>query len=187
MEAALKKKHYTQHYRSEWENNEEFKHWLRPVPGDSSKAFCNYCRSEMYAKLNDLKKHLETKKHKKHCQLLSQNKQLTFSATATKICKGCSRAECTLVLYIAEHSSIFHIDHLTDVCKQCLKDSKSTIDIKLHRTKCTQIINDILAPHFKKELRSDISDQKYSLLLDESTDISVTKYLGIVVRYTVQN
>lgn len=28
-----------------------------------------------------------------------------------------------------------------------------------------------------------ISDKKYSLLLDESTDVSVTKYLGIVVRY----
>lgn len=161
------------------------KHWLKPVPGNSTKAFCKYCQSEMYAKLNDLKKHLETKKHKKQCELISQNKQLAFSPAAPKICTHSAWAECScsLALYIPEHSSIHHIDHLTDACKKCFKDSKSTSDMKLHRTKWTQIINDILAPHFEQELRSDIGDQKYSLLLDESTDVSVTKYLGVVVRY----
>lgn len=183
MEVPVKKKHYSQHYRSEWENYEEFKHWLKPVPGNSTKAFCSFCHSEMYAKLNDLKKHLETKKHKKQCELISHNKQLAFSPAVPKICKHSERTECVLALYIAEHSSIRHIDHLTEACKKCFKDSKSTSDMKLHRTKCTQIINDTLAPHFKQELRSDIGDQKYSLLLDESTDVSVTKYLGIVVRY----
>lgn len=68
------KKVYSQNYRKEWENFAEFKHWLKPVPGDSTKAFCSYCHSEMYAKLNDLKKHLETKKHKAKSELISQNK-----------------------------------------------------------------------------------------------------------------
>lgn len=184
MNAPMKKKSYTQNYRSEWENKEEFKHWLRPVPGDSTKAFCSYCHSVIYAKLNDLQKHMETKKHKTKSELFSSNLRLNFPTAPTKTkCKHCARAECTLALYIAEHSSIRHIDHLTDVCKKCFNDSKSITDMKLHRTKCTQVINDILAPHFEKELLSDIGDQKYSLLLDESTDVSVTKYLGIVVRY----
>lgn len=183
MDVPTKKKHYAQNYRSEWEKYEEFKNWLKPVPGDSTKAFCSYCHSEMYAKLNDLKKHLETKKHKKQCELISHNRQLSFSPAIANVCNFCARAECTLALYIAEHSSIRHIDHLTDVCKKCFKDSKSTSGMKLHRTKCTQIINYILEPHFEKELRSDIGNQKYSLLIDESTDISVTKYLGIVTMY----
>lgn len=53
----------------------------------------------------------------------------------------------------------------------------------MHRTKCTAMINSVLAPYFIKRLVSDIGDSKYSLLLDESTDLSVSKYLGIVVRY----
>jgi len=39
------------------------------------------------------------------------------------------------------------------------------------------------APHFKSALRQSISDNPYSLLIDESTDISVTKFIGITVIY----
>lgn len=40
-----------------------------------------------------------------------------------------------------------------------------------------------MAPHFIEEIVSDLGDQEYSLLLDESTDISVSKILGISIRY----
>ena len=38
-------------------------------------------------------------------------------------------------------------------------------------------------PHFSENLREDLKDQPYSLLIDESTDISVHKYLGIIIIY----
>lgn len=38
-------------------------------------------------------------------------------------------------------------------------------------------------PHFKSVLREDIGDTNYSLEIDESTNISVQKYLGLVIRY----
>jgi len=50
--------------------------------------------------------------------------------------------------------------------------------MKLHRTKCTNIIKNVLAIHFVEDLRIDIEDSKFSLLLNESTDISVAKLLG---------
>ncbi|XP_026119257.1 protein NLRC3-like [Carassius auratus] len=53
----------------------------------------------------------------------------------------------------------------------------------MHRTKCTEMINGVLAPYFLKKLVADVGDQRFSLLLDESTDISVSKYLGVVIRY----
>ncbi|CAI5669915.1 unnamed protein product [Oreochromis niloticus] len=45
------------------------------------------------------------------------------------------------------------------------------------------MINGVLAPYFLKKLVADVGDQRFSLLLDESTDISVSKYLGVVIRY----
>lgn len=39
--------------------------WLKPVITDLTKAFfdyCSICHSEIFAKLNDLKKHADTKK-----------------------------------------------------------------------------------------------------------------------------
>lgn len=73
------------------------------------------------------------------------------------------------------------VDHLSELCKQQFRDSKSG-DLRVHRTKCTNIIKNALAPHFIKEIVSDLGDQEYSLLL-ESTDISVSKLLGISIRY----
>ena len=47
--------------------------------------------------------------------------------------------------------------------------------MKMHRTKCTNIITKVLCPHFEKELTDDIGSNKSSLLLDESNDISIMK------------
>lgn len=45
------------------------------------------------------------------------------------------------------------------------------------------MIKNVIAPHFIQTLKNDIGPQKYSILLDESTDLSVSKYLGVVLRY----
>ncbi|GBP34311.1 hypothetical protein EVAR_7362_1 [Eumeta japonica] len=57
----------------------------------------------------------------------------------------------------------------------------------MHRTKCTEVIKNVLATHFVEELIKDIGQQKYSLIIDESTDISTSKQLGIVIRILLPN
>lgn len=75
------------------------------------------------------------------------------------------------------------VDHLGELCSKCFKDSKATDGLKLHRTKCTEIMKNVLASYFRQELLDDIGNQKFSILLDESTDVSVSKHLGLVIRY----
>lgn len=69
MDLPFKKKAYVQKYRSEWEKMDEFKGWLKPSSGDSTKAFCTYYSMEIIAKLFDIKKHAQTKKHKHKLEL----------------------------------------------------------------------------------------------------------------------
>lgn len=57
-------------------------------------------------------------------------------------------AEGALAMYIAEHTSIQAIDHLTELCKNKFCVSK------IHRTKCTAIIREVLAPHFRSTLKN---------------------------------
>lgn len=171
----MKKNCYIQRYRTEWEN-EEFKQWINPIANSPTKAFCTYCHVEIAAKVFDLRKHRESKKHK-------ANKQIQLFLRLPGGAKNSQKAEGQLALYISEHSSISNIDHLSDLCKEVFCDSKWAKDIKMHRTKCTQVINQVLAPHFRETLLQDICSQKYGIILDESTDVSVSKYLGIVVRY----
>lgn len=181
MEVPVTKKFYTQKYKKAWENNSEFKGWLAPVQGNDFKAMCRYCQTEFYAKTSDIKKHADTKKHKLKSNIKSA--QRTLSVQKIDDNRLSTKAEASLALFIAEHCSVLTVEHLAELCKKIFSDSKSVKDLQLHRTKCSNIISEVLGPHFKEVLRADIGNSKFSLLLDESTDISVLKYLGIAIRY----
>ena len=53
----------------------------------------------------------------------------------------------------------------------------------MHRTKCSNLITNVIAPNFLKELIEDIGDIEFSLMVDESTDVTDCKYLIIFVKY----
>lgn len=97
-----------------------------------------------------------------------------------------ANAEGTICLYIAAHCSILSCDHLGVLCKTQFQDSEAGKDIKLQRTKCTNIICNTLKPHFEHLLLKEIDNQPYSLLIDESTDISVLKFLGISIIFLIK-
>ena len=50
---------------------------------------------------------------------------------------------------------------------------------QMRRTKCTALVKKVLGPHFMDELRDDIKETPFSLLVDESTDVSTSKLLGV--------
>lgn len=185
MDVPLAKKTvYKQRYKVEWEKSPNFKQWLKPVPGDDTRAKCLYCRKDFLAKLSDIQRHCDSVHHKKQAKPFLDKKQTQISSMLQKpVDKLCVEAEGALSMYVAEHTAIQAIDHLTELCKNKFSDSKATTEMKLHRTKCTAIIQEVLAPHFKDSLRNDIGDNSYSLIIDESTDVSIRKYLGIVVKY----
>jgi len=90
-------------------------------------------------------------------------------------------------LFIAAHCSILSCDHLGELCKKYFKESEAASYMKLHRSKCTAIISNVLGPHFAQCLKESIGDSFYSILIDESTDISVLKLLGITIMYFDKN
>ncbi|KAH9359718.1 hypothetical protein HPB48_019892 [Haemaphysalis longicornis] len=53
----------------------------------------------------------------------------------------------------------------------------------MHHSKYASMIKDVLGLHFKADLAQDIGDSYYSLIIDESSDISVIKCLAISIIY----
>ncbi|XP_026805976.1 uncharacterized protein LOC113549028 [Rhopalosiphum maidis] len=92
-------------------------------------------------------------------------------------------AEGSLSLFVAAHTSILPVNHLGELCKKVFHGCDSANELKLHRTKCTNIIVNILAPHFNGDLLNSIGSRHYSIINDESTNISVTELLGITILY----
>lgn len=91
-------------------------------------------------------------------------------------------AELKMVLYIASHSSVKSVDHLGEVLKELGKGSQLE-KLRLHRTKASKLILNVVAPAMLEELIDDIGEQDYSIILDESTDVSTIKYMAYCVRY----
>ena len=74
------------------------------------------------------------------------------------------------------------IDHLGEVIKKHGTGSNLG-EINLHRTKCSRLVDCVIAPSLKEELKHDLKGKKYSILLDESTDRSSAKHLCVCIRY----
>ena len=53
----------------------------------------------------------------------------------------------------------------------------------VHRTKCSKLVTEVVTPALKEELREDIKGKKFSVLIDESTDMAFHKLLCVVLRY----
>lgn len=86
-----------------------------------------------------------------------------------------------LAVFIAKHSTLRAVDHLTDLMTDL--GLKTPSPLRLHRTKCSSIIKFVIGPSLLSSLVEAIGDDKYSLIVDESTDVSCMKFMAMCVRY----
>ncbi|MGH0181369.1 UNVERIFIED_CONTAM: hypothetical protein FKN15_006462 [Acipenser sinensis] len=133
--------------------------------------------------MSDLTKHANTAKHIEYAKPFSNARQMRIGSCASSSSRNVvvGETEAVLALYIAEHSTVYNVDHLTELCKARLKDSHAS-GLR-RRSKCSAIINNSLVPHFISELVSDVVGSPFSLLIDESNDIYMVKVLGVALRY----
>ncbi|XP_044588770.1 uncharacterized protein LOC123267949 [Cotesia glomerata] len=182
---------YQKRFQESWMKDPMFCQWLRQVSDDGNKAYCKVCKKELRAHKADLVRHKDSEKHKKNARAItfhpSMNKVFPSMNPVNKK-KLVTKFELQLAVHVACHSSIRVIDHLSDLMKDHFKsynDKNIKLDqyLRIHRTKCTALLTKVIAPSlFKQQLR-DIKDVSFSLILDESTDVSCTKHLCICIRY----
>lgn len=99
------------------------------------------------------------------------------SQTQTKV------AEIKITAFLAEHNISFNsADYLNNLIKSCFPDSKIAQGMSLGRYKATQISKNVIGACAEKEIVSLLKSTKFSLIIDESTDISSVKTLCICVR-----
>lgn len=77
------------------------------------------------------------------------------------------------------------IDHLIPLLKKYISDSKIIGNMTLGRTKCSEILKNVLYPVERKELLDILQNNYFSILLDESTDITDKKFLCLLVNIII--
>lgn len=85
---------------------------------------------------------------------------------------------------LAEHNVAFSlIDYLEPLLKEIFSDSKICQKMNLKRTKATNIITKVIEPNEKEILSEKLNKNKFSILIDESTDIACISTMCVVVRF----
>lgn len=162
-----------------------FAGWLAEHPTDKFKCRCMACNVILKCGKSDLEKHRATKKHVERVNMKQNIPSVaTFFSKNTVHCKKVATAEVKMANFLAHHNVSFQIiDHLVPVLKECFPDSDILRDCNLGRTKTTNVIKNVIAEEQSQGLIEILRNQYFSILIDESTDISVNKLLCVLAKY----
>ena len=158
-----------------------FSGWLKKSRNTNvfKQAHCLVCCKDLRAHHGDLQKHSSVSTHVKNMESIQVN-QKKISEMCTNTFKEESKmADLELSVFIACHASISSIDCLVEILNKRNKKDQ----IKLGRTKCTNLLKYVVAPNILQDMVNDVGDASYSLIVDESTVISQKKYLCLCIKY----
>lgn len=171
--------HRDRKFRVEWLDSFE---WLQNRNGNS---FCKACDKKLINHLSHLQTHAKNLTHIRNVE--NKKKQIKIDSfidtEEQQFQKRVRYAELTLVMFLVSHNLPFLLmDYLPNLLLECCPDSKIAKSLHCGRTKSTQI-TEILARKAKEKIIAVLRESKFSLIVDETTDISTKKSLVLVVRY----
>ena len=84
---------------------------------------------------------------------------------------------------LAEHNlPMLLSDHASKLFPSMFPDSQITKSYKSAHTKTTALITNVISPELHEDAVHQMHASYFSLLVDESTDISVTQHLAVLLR-----
>ena len=174
-------------FQTKWLTEKEFKGWLKQVPSDNTKCECTPCKAVILAGRSELLKHASSQKHEQNVRSI-QNTPAVTSYVKPDPKMPIIEAELKLSSYIAKTNvALSASDTLIPLLKKLFTDSNICQEITLGRKKCTYIIRNVLSPVITEDIIVEIGDKPFSILVDESTDVTDTKFMALLVRYVDNN
>lgn len=183
-----KKTKYSTKYNREWESDPLFRAWLTKSSKGSFFAYCSACDQHLSLSSGkgDLKKHVTVKKHLKNCSTLARQVKLTdlpSTSGKSKLNNSVKAGEIRLASFVCEHDlPIRVVEHLPNLIREVCPDSNIAKQIECGRTKLTAIVNNVTGKESMNQLAKQLQSNKFSLIVDESTDKGCVKHLCMVAR-----
>ena len=145
------------------------------------------CNCELAGSVTLLERHSKTEKHMKNLESRDKSKKLTSffqPSVSSSFEKQVAASELKLCAFVAEHNlPIAIMDHLPGLVANAAPDSKIASSVKCARTKATSLFKELMGPSYFNNLISHLKKTMFSLIIDESTDLSTTKHLVLIGRF----
>lgn len=186
-EPPTKKTKYNRKWKDEWLLMSEYRSWLTKR---YDSAFCSVCNVKLSAGIYFFKRHSETASHivlVKELESTPKISQFTQQTSEFKKLKDQQySSELKIAMFVAEHNISFNVlEHLPQLIRSCAPDSNIMKHVTCGRTKGTRLITNVIGPQNTVSIQLDLSDglTPYSLVIDETTDVSTKKVMAVIIRY----
>lgn len=180
------RKIYLHKYRSEWEDHNEYKKWIKRSHKGKNYFHCKICSVDCIGGLGAVKKHAASMKHIKKINAIQiPVTSMPFIKKINILSTKIKEAELKIAAFIVEHNIAFNsAEHLIKLIKSISSEPEVIKNIQCNRTKCTSIVKNIISQTAFEEIIAKLKIHKFSLIVDESTDHSCIKNLAIVARFS---
>ncbi|XP_042884051.1 uncharacterized protein LOC122260719 isoform X1 [Penaeus japonicus] len=169
--------------RDEWLQNKEFQPWLSKVDGEPTKAFCNKCQKIFAASLTTIRRHMETQIHAASTSSDADSMKDDAHAEGPDLLQQIKISTILMISFIAEHNLPFLIaDHMTDLFKTMFPDSAIAQAMHVKRSKCSDFVKKV-GNFITDGLIQKLRKYRFSIIIDETTDVSTQKCLAIIVKF----
>ena len=183
------KKVYKQKFRSEWMSDPALKLYLVAPKNTNDDPSCKFCTKTISCSKTALQRHKESAQHKE--AFASASNQVRIDCSLKKQVNTSSYKETTavqLASFFVEHNlplslSPSLLDLLKSRAPQNIQEAKSLQEMKLGATKCTNIVHQGVGLFHAKELVEILRKKQFSIIPDETTDVSTAKQLAMCVMY----
>ncbi|XP_076663723.1 protein FAM200A-like [Andrena cerasifolii] len=178
--AKKSRKSRRQAFRQAWLEDPDFKPWLRQCE-DPYKAECIVCCKTFVGGKSELQKHQQRKKHSINMQYRKEGIPLEPIRNFTDSVKV---SEIRFCINIIEHNRSFNsFKQLIQMPQVAPADPNIVRRMSLKRSKISAIIQNVLDKSVILETTDILHGKFFSILIDETTDISDTKLLWFLIRY----
>ncbi|XP_029172984.1 uncharacterized protein LOC114941950 [Nylanderia fulva] len=176
-------------FQQKWLDIEQFKFWLREVPEDANLFFCSICEKSIAGGLSHIQRHAESKTHinmfnKNNIEVNKSNADLNTQINESPFFDECRKStEIKYKALMADKTiSPQTAKEILSFFQYIGKDLNVLKSMSMGRTKCKNIIINVLYPVEMDRIINRLQNTKFSVFFYETSD-TTNKWMIVLVRY----
>ncbi|EFN72178.1 hypothetical protein EAG_14359, partial [Camponotus floridanus] len=183
-----KKEDYKRKFRPQWLDIKNFKSWLCEGPDNTS--HCLICDKFIDSSLHHIYRHAEsdmhkTKSEKSNINVNKSNEDLNAQSDES-LSTFDERKKITEIKYaalITEKNILQTAKEILSLFQDIGKDPNVLKSMNMGRTKCKNIISNVLCSVETERVVNNIQNTRFSIFIDEISDITNEKWMTFFIRY----
>ena len=170
-------------FRKKWLRETDCKGWIRQFK-DLGVLYCTYCKLEVPPSLAELQKHGKSKKHQVETREARDARSRQQSSAAPPIPPWQMpevkrrQAEWSVAMHAAVDSGFRGVDELCAMAAGALGAGR----FAMTGEQCKAQVEAVIAPALRQDLKEDLQDAQFSLILDRTTNLVSDRSVAVCTR-----